>query len=127
MRRDTFDVVKKIGLAMPDVEESVSRGFPVLKVHGKLLACMAIHKSAEPGSLVVRIDFDQREGLLAEAPGTYYVTDHYRNYPSVLVRLSEITTEQLRDLLRSAWQFVTAEKSRKVARAAVKRKGARLA
>ena len=61
-----------------------------LKVRGKLLACLAIHKSAEPESLVVRIDLEQRAGLLEEAPETYYITDHYRNYPAVLVRLSRI-------------------------------------
>jgi hypothetical protein len=112
-QRVTFDIVRKIGLELPDVEESTTRESPALKVRGKLLACVAIHKSAEPGSLVVRIDFDQRAALLAEAPGTYYVTDHYVNYPAVLVRLSQIPIDQLGDLLRSAWRFVTAERSRK--------------
>ena len=39
-------------------------GLPALKVCGNLLTCLAIHKSAEPESLAVRIDFDQRAGLL---------------------------------------------------------------
>ena len=56
-----------------------------MKARGKLLTCLASHKSAEPDTLVVRIDFEQRDGLLAEAPETYYLTDHYRDYPSVLV------------------------------------------
>ena len=81
----TFDVVREIGLALPDVEESSTRGAFALKVRGNLLACTAIHKSAKPDSLMVRIDFDQRAALLAEAPETYYVTDHYVNYPAVLV------------------------------------------
>ena len=71
------------------------------------------NKSAEPDSLVVRIDFDQRAALLAEAPETYYVTDHYVNYPSVLVRMSRIGKDELRDLLSSAWRFVTSQKRRK--------------
>jgi hypothetical protein len=104
----TFDTVRKIGLSLPDVEDSTAYGSPSLKVRGKLLTCMAINKSAEPGSLAVRIDFDQREHLLAEAPEIYYVTDHYVNYPAVLVRLSRIDTDALRDLLSTAWRFVTA-------------------
>ena len=107
--RVTFDRVREIALALPDVEESTMYGTPALKVRGKLLTCMAINKSAEPGSLAVRIDFEQRAGLLAEAPGTYYLTEHYRNYPAVLVRLSQIRIDELRDLLSASWRFVTAE------------------
>jgi hypothetical protein len=116
----TFDIVREIGLALPEVEESTMYGSPALKVDGKLLTCMAIHKSAEPQSLAVRIDFDQRAGLLADEPETYYITDHYANYPVVLVRLSRIRMDQLRELLGSAWRFVTAQKSRMVSRRSVK-------
>lgn len=70
---------------------------------------MAINKSAEPGSLGVRIDFDQRAELVATAPDVYYFTDHYANYPMVLVRLSRIHPDALRDLLAAAWRFVTAK------------------
>ncbi len=107
----TFDTVRKLGLALPDVEEGTAYGAPALKVRGKLLACVPSHKSAEPGSLVVRIDFDQRSGLLAEAPEIYYLTDHYRDCPSVLVRLSRIREDELRDLLNAACRFVTSGKS----------------
>jgi len=111
----TFEIVREIGLALPDVEDSTAYGSPALKVRGKLLACMAINKSAEPNSLGVWIDFEQRAGLLEEAPETYYLTDHYRNSPMVLVRLSRIRVDQLRDLLSASWRFVTspAKKKRK--------------
>ncbi len=106
-RKVTFDTVREIGLALPDVEAGTMYGSPALKVRGKLLTCLAVHKSAEPESLAVRIDFDQRAGLLAEGPETYYLTDHYRNHPVVLVRLSRIRVDHLRDLLGAAWRFVT--------------------
>src|SRR5689334_6808283 len=115
----TFDMVREIGLGLPDVEDSTMYGALALKVRGSLLACVAINKSAEPGSLGVRIDFDQRDALLAEAPETYYVTDHYVNYPMVLVRLSQVHRDELRDLLNAAWRFVTSRQkgtSRPVAR-----------
>lgn len=104
--RTTFATVRAIALTLPGVEEGKAWGVPALTLHGKLLACMASHKSAEPNSLVVRIDFDQRDALIEEAPDTYYVKPHYVGYPSVLVRLDRIDREALRDLLQSAWRVV---------------------
>jgi hypothetical protein len=103
----TFDTVRKIGLTLPGVEEGTAYESPALKVHGKLLACIPVHRSAEPGSLAVRVDFNDRAELLAGAPDVYYVTDHYVPYESVLVRLSRITPDALRDLLGMAYKFVT--------------------
>ena len=59
----TFDTVRKIASALPGVEESTSYGVPSFKIGGQLMACPAINKSAEPNSLVMRIDFDQRDAL----------------------------------------------------------------
>jgi hypothetical protein len=53
------------------------------------------------------VDFDDRAELLAAAPDVYYVTDHYVGHPAVLVRLSRIQPEVLRDLLGMAYKFVT--------------------
>jgi hypothetical protein len=107
-----FDTVRKIGLALPGVEARTAYGAPALKVRGKLMACVPTHRSAEPGSLVVRIGFDDRAELLAAAPDVYYVTDHYVGYSGVLVRLSRITPDVLRDLLGMAYKFVTARRRR---------------
>lgn len=113
----TLATIRKIGLALPDVEDSTMYGKLALKVRGKLLACLASNKSAEPDTLVVKIDFEQRDALLAEAPETYYLTDHYGGYPSVLVRLSRINADQLRDLLSASWHFVTKQQERRSSRA----------
>jgi hypothetical protein len=66
-----FATVRKIGLEFPGVKESTAYGSPALKVRGKLLACVPTHRSAEPGSLVVCVDFADRAALLAEAPDVY--------------------------------------------------------
>lgn len=119
--RTTFDTVRRVGLELPGVEESTMYGEPALKIRGKLLACIASHKSAEPGTLVVRLDFDQRDALIEDAPETYYLKPHYVGYPCVLVRLSRVNRDALRDLLHSGWRFVTAfESKRKRRRAAVR-------
>src|SRR5436190_19924582 len=57
-RKISFDAVRRIAVALPDVEEGTMHGSPAFKVRGKLLACGAIHKSAEPDTLAVRIPFD---------------------------------------------------------------------
>jgi hypothetical protein len=108
-----FDVVREIALTLPDVEESTIHGAFSLKVRGRLLTCVAIHRSAEPNTLAVRIDFEQRAELIAAAPAIYYVTDHYLNYPTVLVRLSRIDRNSLRDLLGMAWNFVSSKNKRR--------------
>jgi len=112
-RTISFDTVRKIGLALPGVEESTAYGVPALKVRGKLLACLPTHRSAEPGSLVVRVGLDDRAELLAAAPDVYYATDHYVGYSAVLVRLSRVSTDVLRDLLGMAHKFVTTHEARR--------------
>jgi hypothetical protein len=111
-RTINFDTVRKIGLALPGVEASTAYGSPALKVRGKLLACVPTHHSAEPSSLMVRVGFDDRAELLAAAPDIYYVTDHYLNYSALLVRVSRVTPDVLRDLLGMAHKFVTKHEAR---------------
>ena len=103
----SLDAVLKLGLALPDVEATTSWGAPALKVRGKMFACGAIHKSAEPDTLVVRMDFDQRDELIAADPDTYYLKEHYADYACVLVRLRRVHPDALRDLLLMGWRFMT--------------------
>jgi hypothetical protein len=111
-----FETVRKIGLALPGAEEGTTYGTPALKVRGKMFACVPSHPSAEPDSLAVRIDFNQRAELLSADPDTYYVKEHYVNYPVVLVRLSRIHPDALRDLLAMAWRYVSAGRKRSTSR-----------
>jgi len=101
-----FDGVRKLGLALPDVVDGTAYGAPALKLGGKLLACIPTNKSAEPNSIVVRIDLERRAELLRQNPDIYYITDHYAPHPTVLVRLSKITRTDLIELLRDAHRFV---------------------
>jgi hypothetical protein len=80
-RTINFDTVRKIGLALPGVEQSTAYWSPARKVHGKLLSCVPVNRSAEPNSAMVRVDLDDRAELLAAAPDVYYVTDHYLATP----------------------------------------------
>ena len=107
---NAFDVVRTVGLGLPGVEASTRYdGAPVLKRGGCFMAGLATHPSAEPGTLVVRAADEEREWLLAEAPETYYLTDSYRRYPVVLVRLSRIDRAALHDLLTVSWRLTEAK------------------
>ena len=110
---NTFKAVESIGRTLPDVEATTTWGQPTLKVRGKMFVCIASHKSAEPNTLVVMMDFADRDALIEDDPGTYYLKDHYLNYPCVLVRLSRIHPDALRDLVIGAHRFVSAEARQK--------------
>src|SRR5438128_9963044 len=112
-RGQTFRTVESIGRTLPGVEVTTSWGQPTLKVRGKMLVCIASHKSAEPNTLVVMMDFADRDALVEDDPGTYYLKEHYLNYPCVLVRLSRVRADALRDLITGAHRFVSAKVRRK--------------
>ncbi len=96
----TFETVRRLALTLPGVEEGTCYGTPAFRVRGKLLA--RLREDGE--SLVVRIGYEERELRLHANPETFYITDHYRDYPSMLVRLSRVRLDDLRDLLESAWR-----------------------
>ena len=94
----TFKDVRKMALSLEGVEESTSYGTAAFKVRGKLIA-----RLKEDGeSLVVGTTFEEREEMMAADSETYYITDHYLKYPWVLVRLSKVHPDALRDLLKGA-------------------------
>jgi hypothetical protein len=111
-RTDPFEMVRRVCLEFPQLQESAMFGKPALKLGGKMIACVARHRSAEPHSLVVRVDLEQRAELLAADPDVYYITDHYLDYPSVLVRLARVQPGILKDLLGMSCRLAAHETAR---------------
>ena len=111
-RGSSFKAVESIGRTLPDVEVTTTYGQPALKVRGRMLACIASNKSAEPNTLVVMMDFADRDALVEDDPATYYLKEHYVNYPCILVRLSRVRADALRDLVTGAHRFVSARSSK---------------
>jgi len=95
-----YDEVRRIGRDFPGIEESTSYGTPALKVRGALLA--RLWEDGE--TLVLKTTFVDRDLLMQGEPDVYFLTDHYRNYPYVLVRLPRITAAAIRDRLEEAWR-----------------------
>lgn len=103
----TFDDVRRIALEWPGVEDGVSYGTPALKVKGKLLARL----KEDGDSLVVKgVDTDERALLIETEPDVYYVTDHYRGWPIVLVRLSRADSVAVASLLLREWKALAPKK-----------------
>lgn len=105
----SFDDVRAIGLALPRVVESTSYGTPSLKIdgsRGKMIA--RLREDGE--TLVVRCSRDEREMLLEADPKAYTLTDHYRDYDYVLVRLAAAGRDLLDERLIEAWRLVAPER-----------------
>ena len=113
----TFKGLQKIALSLEHVEEGTSYGTAAFKVGGNLIA-----RLKEDGqSLVVGTTFEEREEMMATDPETYYITDHYLKYPWVLVRLSHVHPEALRDLLKRALRLASQKPRRASASKRAKR------
>lgn len=95
----TFDKVRRLALELPSVEEGSSYGTPAFRCRGKILA--RFHQDGE--SLVLKVEYAAREVLMGKHPETFYVTDHYRCYPLMLVRLANVELPLLRALIEDAW------------------------
>ena len=116
LRSRRFKLVESVGRTLPDVELTTTWGQPTLKVRGKMFVCIASHKSAEPDTLVVMMDFADRDALIEDDPDTYYLKEHYVAYPCVLVRLSRVHPDALRDLVAGAHRYVSTKTRKKLAR-----------
>jgi len=93
----------KLVSALPDVVEDRSYGTPALKTKGKLIARL---RSEAEGGLAIRCDLLDREMLMQADPNVFYLTDHYANYPMVLVNLDTVRWEAMPGLLETAWKRV---------------------
>ncbi|HKW10745.1 MAG TPA: MmcQ/YjbR family DNA-binding protein [Gemmatimonadaceae bacterium] len=113
---DIFARVRRLGVALADVQESTSFGAPALKVGGTMFTCIPTNKSAEPDSLLVRLSFTERDLRLSFAPTIYYLKPHYEGYSCVLARVKLLDDDELKELLETSWQFVRSTKATKAKR-----------
>ena len=108
MARDTLARVRAAANKLPGVEEGTTFGYPAFKVGGKAFAWFPKKKEVEPGSLGVRMSILEREYRIRAEPAIYYVTPHYKDYPSVLARVDSMSDPALRELLESGHEFMVA-------------------
>lgn len=87
---------------MPGTMESTSYGTPSVKVAGKVLSRL---RTEAEGGLALYCDFIDREMLLQADPEAFFLADHYRNYPMILIRLDKVRPDALPDLVERAWRM----------------------
>ena len=104
-----MDSVFEVALKLPDVTEGAYYGARALKLHGQMVVCTPVNKSAEINSVVVAMSLQRRATLLKTSPLLYYITDHYAPHPTMLIRLSKISHSELERTLRMAWKFAASE------------------
>jgi hypothetical protein len=105
----TYENICHLALTLPGVQEGTSYGTPALKVKGKLM--LRLHEDGD--KIVLKMPFDRREELISGDPETYFITDHYRDYPWVLVSLAKVQRDALRDLLLIAHRAASPSKKPK--------------
>jgi hypothetical protein len=94
------DTIRRIALSFAGVEEGTSYGTLAFRVSKKFLCRM----KEDGESLAIRMDFGEREMLIEGEPETFYITEHYCNYPMVLVRLPKVHPEELKRIFANAWR-----------------------
>jgi hypothetical protein len=98
-----YEKLRRLAEDYPEIEEGTSYGTAALKVRGTLL----VRLKEDGETIVLKTTFVDRDLLMQADPEVYFITDHYRDYPYVLVRLSRISLDDLRDRLEEALQRLT--------------------
>ena len=105
----TYETVREIALALPNVEDGTSYGAPALKIGGKRLF---VRWREDLNAVVLRSTFEEREELMTADPNVYFITDHYLNYEYVLVNLATITREALAEMIRRSYELANKGKKK---------------
>ena len=119
-----YGTVRELALGLPGVVDASSLRGMGFKSGGRLLACKAIHRSAEPESLMVRVGNKERDRLIATEPATFYLTPHYLAHECVLVRLAQIDRKALQALFKASLEFIAGSAPGRARKKAKKKRAA---
>ena len=97
----TYEDVRAMALALPQVEEAMSYGKPSFKAFGKFLTRV---RREDQSIVLTGVTFDEREMLMEAEPETFHLTPHYKDYPAVLARLASVDPGTVRNFLERRWR-----------------------
>lgn len=97
-------------MAFPGVEVGLSYGMSAYLVNGRFFTRL---REEDQSLILMEIPIDERELLLAAEPEVFHITDHYRNYPTVLARIEGIHPAQLRGFLERRWRRIAPKRLQK--------------
>jgi hypothetical protein len=99
--------LRKVALSFPEAHEKPSYGRPSYFIAKKFLTRLR----DEDDSIVWIVDtIDERDNLIELDPKTYFITEHYRDYPSVLVRIARINETMLKKMLERRFRKIAPKK-----------------
>jgi len=103
----SYERYLKVALALPGTEASTSYGTPAVKVRGKILSRW---RTEAEGALAIRCDFLDRQIFLQAQPEVFFLTEHYLNYPMILMRIEKVSRDVLMDVAERAWRLVAPDR-----------------
>src|SRR5271154_4720466 len=109
-----FEAVRRLAMALPGSEERTSRGQLQWRVGGRLfvwerpLRATEVEElgAAAPSGPILGARVEHliaKDALLADDPRVFFTTSHFDGHASVLVRLEEISADDLEEIVREAW------------------------
>jgi hypothetical protein len=104
----TLDDVRRLALSLPETSERPCYGTPGFYVRKHLFARIR----SDDETVVVKVDIGERELLMGAEPDVFFITDHYREYGYVLVRVDAIGEDELREVLTDAWLIAAPKRLR---------------
>lgn len=101
----TVAEARRLLLSLPDVVEGTSYGFPSFLLNGRFLARFRDDDTVLALQLAT---IDNRDVLMQMDGNAFFFTDHYRDYPAVLIRLAAVPRTLFSDVVKESWKHVAA-------------------
>lgn len=99
--------LREIALSFPGALEKPSYGRPAFFIEKKFFTRLR----SEDASIVIGLGSIEQRDMMLELDGdTYHITDHYKDYPYILVRLTKITPAELEIMLERRWRQIAPKK-----------------
>lgn len=95
-----YQKLSKVAMAMPNVYEKLCFGTPAFYIEKKFFV-----RLKEDGAIIAVYTTD-RDEWMAKNGDLFFITDHYRKHPSLLlVDLKAVSKEDLTTLIKGAWRL----------------------
>lgn len=104
----TWKDIAAYGASLPGTVEGTSYGTPALRVGKAFLT----RYRPDDDSIVIKLPIEERDLRIEAAPAIYFITDHYRAYPAVLVRLAKLSKAEMRAIIERGWAETAPRKFR---------------
>jgi len=106
----TRSEARKIALSFDGASEGPYFGKPAIFVAEKFLT--RVHHKEDAMVLAIG-SMEMRDVMLEAEPKLFYITDHYKNFPYLLARLSKLDKTTLKDLLAARILRIEAKTKKK--------------